>query len=50
MSPSLGVAIGTCYAPTSHTAEGSTLEVEIRGKRAQATVTKFPFYKQATHK
>jgi aminomethyltransferase len=50
MSPSLGIAIGTCYAPLSHTKEGSTLEVEIRGKRATATVTKFPFYKHATHK
>ena len=50
MSPSLGIAIGTCYAPLSHTKEGSTLEVEIRSRRVPATVTKFPFYKQATHK
>jgi len=50
MSPSLGIAIGTCYAPLSHTKEGSTLEVEIRGKRVTAMVTAFPFYKQASHK
>lgn len=50
MSPSLGVAIGTCYAPASHAAEGSSIEIEIRGKRVSATVTKFPFYKHASHK
>jgi aminomethyltransferase len=50
MSPSLGVAIGTCYAPPSHAAEGSTLEVEIRGKRVQAIVTKFPFYRNSSHR
>jgi aminomethyltransferase len=50
MSPSLGVAIGTCYVPTSSAAEGSALEVEIRGKKAKGVVTKFPFYKEATHK
>jgi aminomethyltransferase len=50
MSPSLGYAIGTCYVPPSHAAEGSTLHVEIRGKQIPATVVKFPFYKNASHK
>ena len=50
MSPSLGVAIGTCYVPAARAAEGSTLEVEIRGKRVTGTVVRFPFYKAASHK
>jgi aminomethyltransferase len=50
MSPSLGIAIGTAYVPLSHTAEGSAIEVEIRGRRVTGTVAKFPFYKSASHK
>jgi aminomethyltransferase len=50
MSPSLGMAIGTCYVPAAKSAEGNEVEVEIRGKRVQGTVTKFPFYKEASHK
>lgn len=50
MAPTLGVAIGTCYVPPSQAAEGSVVEVEIRGKREKGTVTKFPFYKNASHK
>jgi aminomethyltransferase len=50
MSPSLNVPIGTAYLPTAGTKEGSKLEVEIRGKRVTATVTKPPFYKDASHK
>ena len=49
MSPTLGVPIGTCYVPTASSAEGSTFEVEIRGKRVPATVVKPPFYKNASH-
>ena len=49
MSPSLGVPIGTCYVPTPSSVEGSTFEVEIRGKRVPATVVKPPFYKDASH-
>jgi aminomethyltransferase len=49
MSPTLNIPIGTCYLPTDLTAEGSTFDIEIRGKRAQATVTKPPFYKDASH-
>jgi aminomethyltransferase len=50
MSPSLNVPIGTCYLPKEGTSEGSTFEIEIRGKRVPARVVKPPFYKNATHK
>ena len=50
MSPSLGIPIGTAYLPVAGSKEGSTLEIDIRGKRVAASVAKTPFYKQATHK
>jgi aminomethyltransferase len=49
MSPTLGTPIGTCYVPTALAKEGSTFDVEIRGKRVPATVVKTPFYKDASH-
>jgi glycine cleavage system T protein (aminomethyltransferase) len=49
MSPTLGIPIGTCYLPTEGAKEGTTFEIEIRGKRVPATVTKPPFYKHASH-
>jgi aminomethyltransferase len=49
MSPTLGIPIGTCYVPTELSKEGSTFDIEIRGKRVQATVVKPPFYKEASH-
>ncbi len=49
MSPTLGIPIGTAYVPTDLAKEGSTFEVEIRGKRVAATVVKTPFYKDASH-
>ena len=49
MSPTLGIPIGTCYVPAASSSEGSTFEVEIRGKRVLATVVKPPFYKDASH-
>ena len=49
MSPTLGIPIGTAYLPTALAKEGSTFEVEIRGKRVPATVVKPPFYKDASH-
>jgi aminomethyltransferase len=49
MSPTLGVPIGTAYVPAALSKEGSTFEVEIRGKRVPATVVKPPFYKDASH-
>jgi aminomethyltransferase len=49
MSPTLGIPIGTCYLPTELAKEGTTFDVEIRGKRVPATVVKPPFYKDASH-
>jgi aminomethyltransferase len=49
MSPTLGIPIGTAYLPANAAKEGSTFEVEIRGKRVPATVVKMPFYKDASH-
>jgi len=50
MAPSLSIPIGTAYVPMTGTKEGSKLEVDVRGKRAGATVVKPPFYKKASHK
>jgi aminomethyltransferase len=49
MSPTLGIPIGTAYLPLAGTKEGTTFEIEIRGKRLPATVVKPPFYKHASH-
>ncbi|HEY9517214.1 MAG TPA: glycine cleavage system aminomethyltransferase GcvT [Gemmatimonadaceae bacterium] len=49
VSPSLGIPIGTCYLPRAVASEGTTFEVEIRGRRLPATVVKTPFYKQGSH-
>jgi aminomethyltransferase len=49
ISPTLGIPIGTAYLPAAAAKEGTTFEVEIRGKRVQATVVKPPFYKNASH-
>jgi aminomethyltransferase len=49
MSPTLGLPIGTAYLPLAGTKAGTTFEIEIRGKRVTATVTKPPFYKHASH-
>ena len=48
MSPTLGIPIGTAYVPPDSAAEGSPLEIEIRGKRIPATVVKMPFYKNGS--
>jgi len=50
MSPTLGIPIGTAYVPPGSAAEGSPLEIEIRGKRVPATVAKMPFYKHGSRK
>ncbi len=49
MSPTLGIPIGTCYLPADAAKEGTTFDIEIRGKRAPATVVKMPFYTDASH-
>ncbi len=45
-SPSLKIPIGVAYVPTALSAEGSTFDVEIRGKPVPAKVVKTPFYKK----
>src|SRR5437762_13560418 len=48
MSPTLGIPIGTAYVAPEFSAEGSALEIEIRGRRIAATVVKMPFYKNGS--
>ena len=49
MSPTLNVPIGTCYLPSASAADGTAFEIEILGRRVGATVTRPPFYKDASH-
>jgi aminomethyltransferase len=49
LSPTLGIPIGTAYVPAAFAQEGTTLEIEIRGKRIPGQVVKMPFYKNASH-
>lgn len=46
VSPSLGTPIAMAYVPTALSKPGSTVEVDIRGKRFKAEVIKPPFYKK----
>ena len=48
VSPTLNTPIGTCYLPAAAAKEGTTFEIDIRGKRVPATVVKLPFYKNGT--
>jgi aminomethyltransferase len=50
MGPSVGTPIGTAYLPLNGSKEGSTFEIDVRGKRVSATVVKPPFYKKGSHK
>lgn len=47
-SPTLGKSIGLGYVPLPHSAEGSRLGVDCRGKVVEAVVVKTPFYKRAS--
>jgi Glycine cleavage system T protein (aminomethyltransferase) len=49
VSPTLGVPIGTAYVPVASAAEGSELEIEIRGRRIKGRVQKMPFYRNGSH-
>lgn len=44
ISPSLGFSIGMAFLPASHTAVGTKLEIDVRGKHHAAVVVKKPFY------
>ena len=41
-SPSLGCGIGLGYVPVEHAKAGTTIEIEIRGRRWPATIVKKP--------
>lgn len=42
-APSLNVPIAMAYVATAHSADGTALEIEVRGKRIAATVVPMPF-------
>lgn len=50
VSPSLHKSIGLGYVPTSHAKVGTPLQLDIRGKSAQARVASTPFYASQVHK
>lgn len=45
-SPSLGTGIGMAYLPANAAKTGTTIEIEIRGRRFPAEVVKKPFYRK----
>ena len=47
LSPSLGVGIGMAYVPTARAAEGTTLEIDVRGRTRRAVVAAKPLYRKA---
>ncbi len=48
MSPTLKVPIGMGYVRIEYSENGSTLDVEIRGKLVKAEIVKLPFFKRLT--
>ena len=47
-TPFLKKAIGMAYVPCRLTEPGTELDIDIRGRRAKATVVPMPFYKRPT--
>lgn len=45
-TPFLKKAIGMAYVPMHKTEPGTTLDIDIRGRRAKAIVVELPFYKR----
>jgi aminomethyltransferase len=45
-TPFLKKAIGMAYLPADRAVPGTEFEVEIRGRRAKASVVPMPFYKR----
>jgi aminomethyltransferase len=45
-SPTLGISIGMAFVPPDLAADGTTLEVDVRGKPLPAGVVPRPFYKR----
>ncbi|MBI2570121.1 MAG: glycine cleavage system aminomethyltransferase GcvT [Candidatus Schekmanbacteria bacterium] len=46
-APTLGIAISLAYVPAELAAEGTALDIEIRGRPIAARVCKRPFYKRS---
>jgi len=46
-SPTLGIGIGLGYVPPEFTKPNTTLDIEIRGRRAPAVIVPKPFYRKA---
>jgi aminomethyltransferase len=46
LSPTLGYALGMAYVPTTSSAVGSIVEVDIRGTMCTAEVVALPFYRR----
>ena len=49
-SPILECPIAAAYVAAAHTAPGTALEIEVRGKRLSATVTSLPFVPHRYHR
>ena len=45
-SPSMGIGIGMGYVPPQFAKPGTTIQIEIRGRRAPATIVAKPIYKK----
>ena len=45
-SPSLGIGIGMGYVPPEMAADGTDIEIEVRGRKWPATVVRKPIYKR----
>lgn len=45
-TPHLGKAIGMAYVPIEQSKPGTTIEIDIRGRAANARVVRMPFYKK----
>lgn len=47
LSPTLGKSIAMAYVDSAHTAEGTKLNVDLKGTLNPATIVKLPFYKRS---
>ena len=49
-APTLGHPIAMAYVDAAHAAEGTSLEIEVRGKRLPAKVVAMPFVPHRYHR
>ena len=47
LSPSLDVGIGLAYVPADRCAEGTRLQIDVRGRVREAVVAAKPLYRKA---